>query len=139
MSIENIPDSLVNNETLTPVVRRMLGDDTAELGDWQLRHVQGGVGGGLETTSVHRLEGKAKITTGSVTWSVILKILNRHGDNDPAGSHYWRREADAYQSGVLGVGVGEYFAYAIFNWLSPFTTLIFAAFRIKIKQLTNSK
>ena len=41
----------------------------------------------------------------------------------------------AYQSGVLGVGVGEYFIYAIFNWLSPFTTLLFAAFRIKIKQL----
>ncbi len=42
----------------------------------------------------------------------------------------------AYQSGVLGVGVGEYFFYAIFNWLSPFMTLIFAAFRIKIRQLT---
>ncbi len=41
----------------------------------------------------------------------------------------------AYQSGVLGVGVGEYFAYAMFNWLSPFTTLLFAAFRIKIKML----
>lgn len=43
----------------------------------------------------------------------------------------------AYQSGVLGVGVGEYFAYAVFNWLSPFTTLLFAAFRIKIKMLVN--
>ncbi len=41
----------------------------------------------------------------------------------------------AYQSGVLGVSVGEYFAYAIFNYLSPFMTLIFAAFGIKIKQL----
>ncbi len=41
----------------------------------------------------------------------------------------------AYQSGVLGVGVGEYFFFAIFNWLSPFTTLLFAAFRIKIKYL----
>ncbi|MDT7832407.1 Na+/H+ antiporter NhaC [Flavobacteriaceae bacterium S356] len=41
----------------------------------------------------------------------------------------------AYQSGVLGVGVGEYFFYAIFNWLSPFMTLIFAAFKIKIRQL----
>ncbi|MCL7754492.1 Na+/H+ antiporter NhaC [Polaribacter sp. Z022] len=41
----------------------------------------------------------------------------------------------AYQSGVLGVGVSEYFFYAIFNWLSPFTTLLFAAFNIKIKQL----
>jgi NhaC family Na+:H+ antiporter len=45
----------------------------------------------------------------------------------------------AYQSGVLGVGVSEYFFYAIFNWLSPFTTLFFAAFRIKIKQLYVSK
>ena len=43
----------------------------------------------------------------------------------------------AYQSGVLGVGVGEYFFYAIFNWLSPFTTLLFAALQIKIKQLVN--
>ncbi|WP_055445715.1 Na+/H+ antiporter NhaC family protein [Lacinutrix mariniflava] len=41
----------------------------------------------------------------------------------------------AYQSGVLGVGVGEYFIYAIFNWLSPFTTLLFAALNIKIRQL----
>ena len=38
----------------------------------------------------------------------------------------------AYQSGVLGVGVGDYFFYAIFNWLSPFITLLYAAFKIKI-------
>ncbi len=41
----------------------------------------------------------------------------------------------AYQSSTLGVNVGDYFIYAIFNWLSPFMTLAFAAFRIKIKQL----
>ncbi len=45
----------------------------------------------------------------------------------------------AYQSGVLGVGVSEYFFYAIFNWLSPFMTLLFAAFRIKIRQLASPK
>lgn len=44
----------------------------------------------------------------------------------------------AYQSGVLGVGVGEYFIYAIFNWLSPIMTLIFAAFSIKIRQLVRN-
>ncbi len=44
----------------------------------------------------------------------------------------------AYQSGVLGVPVVDYFAFAIFNWLSPFMTLIFAAFRIKLKQLTTT-
>lgn len=42
----------------------------------------------------------------------------------------------AYQSGVLGVGVGEYFVYAFFNLISPVMTLLFAAFRIKIKQLS---
>ena len=45
----------------------------------------------------------------------------------------------AYQSGVLGVGVSEYFTYAIFNWLSPIMTLIFAGFNIKIRQLSTSK
>jgi Na+:H+ antiporter, NhaC family len=41
----------------------------------------------------------------------------------------------AYHSGVLGVSVADYFVYAIFNWLSPFMTLLFAAFQIKIAQL----
>lgn len=41
----------------------------------------------------------------------------------------------AYHSGVLGVSVFDYFAYAVFNYISPFMTLLFAAFHIKIKQL----
>ena len=44
----------------------------------------------------------------------------------------------AYHSGVLGVSVGEYFFYAIFNWLSPMMTLLFAALQIKIKQLATA-
>lgn len=43
----------------------------------------------------------------------------------------------AYQSGILGVSVADYFIYAIFNWLSPFMTLFIAAFNIKIKKLKN--
>lgn len=42
----------------------------------------------------------------------------------------------AYQSGVLGVPVLDYFVFAIFNWLSPFMTLLYAGLNIKIKQLT---
>ncbi len=41
----------------------------------------------------------------------------------------------AYQSGVLGVSVGDYFIYAIFNWLSPFMTLFVAAIKYKIRPL----
>jgi|TARA_B110000914_G_scaffold109890_1_gene96237 NhaC family Na+:H+ antiporter len=43
----------------------------------------------------------------------------------------------AYQSGVLGVGVGEYFIFAIFNWLSPIMTLVYAYFGIKIKKIVS--
>lgn len=42
----------------------------------------------------------------------------------------------AYHSGVLGVPVASYFVYAIFNYLSPFMTLFYAAFNIKIRQLS---
>ncbi|WP_372756571.1 Na+/H+ antiporter NhaC [Mariniflexile sp.] len=41
----------------------------------------------------------------------------------------------AYQSSVLGVDTLHYAGYAIFNWLSPFMTLLFAALHIKIKEL----
>jgi NhaC family Na+:H+ antiporter len=40
----------------------------------------------------------------------------------------------AYQSGVLGVATGEYFMYAFFNLVSPFMTLIYAFFNIRIKR-----
>lgn len=43
----------------------------------------------------------------------------------------------AYQSTVLGVSVSEYFFFAIFNYLSPITTLVFAALNIKIRQRLN--
>ncbi|MGB5497775.1 MAG: Na+/H+ antiporter NhaC [Maribacter sp.] len=45
----------------------------------------------------------------------------------------------AYHSGVLGVSVADYFFFAVFNWLSPFMTLLFAALNIKIKQLRSTE
>jgi NhaC family Na+:H+ antiporter len=45
----------------------------------------------------------------------------------------------AYQSGTLGVSTFDYLPYAFFNILSPFMTLIFAAFNIKIRQLVSDK
>jgi len=44
----------------------------------------------------------------------------------------------AYHSDVLNVSVADYFFFAIFNYLSPFMTLIFAGFSIKIKQLKDA-
>ena len=45
----------------------------------------------------------------------------------------------AYQASVLGVDTLSYAGYAIFNYLSPFMTLLFAAFGIKIRQLAENK
>jgi NhaC family Na+:H+ antiporter len=44
----------------------------------------------------------------------------------------------AYNSKVLGVATENYLIYAMFNWLSPVMTLIFAYFRIKIKKLNTN-
>ena len=41
----------------------------------------------------------------------------------------------AYQSSVLNVNVIDYFIYAIFNWLSPITTLIVVSLGYKIKRI----
>ncbi len=40
----------------------------------------------------------------------------------------------AYQSRVLGVDTWHYLPYAVFNYVSPFMTLLFAALQIKIRQ-----
>ncbi len=45
----------------------------------------------------------------------------------------------AYQSGALGVATFDYLPYAIFNYLSPIMTLIFAALNIKIRQLVSKE
>ena len=41
----------------------------------------------------------------------------------------------AYHSGVLGVPAIDYVFFAVFNYISPFMTLLFAALNIKIRQL----
>ena len=42
----------------------------------------------------------------------------------------------AYNASVLNVPTESYLVYAVFNWLSPIMTLVFAYFKIKIKRLT---
>lgn len=45
----------------------------------------------------------------------------------------------AYHSNVLGVSTFAYVPYAIFNYLSPIMTIIFAYFKIKIKMAKEAK
>ena len=39
---------------------------------------------------------------------------------------------------IIGIVI-LYFIYAIFNWLSPIMTLIYAGFSIKIRTIINAK
>ena len=45
----------------------------------------------------------------------------------------------AYNAATLGVATGEYWVYAFFNIISPFMSLIYAVFGIKIKKLAPAK
>ncbi|WHT38610.1 Na+/H+ antiporter NhaC [Myroides sp. mNGS23_01] len=45
----------------------------------------------------------------------------------------------AYHAGVLGIPTLTYLPYAFFNYLSPFVTLLYAAFDIKIRRIVNRK
>lgn len=45
----------------------------------------------------------------------------------------------AYNSGVLGIPTLTYLPYAFFNIISPFMTLLFVAFNIKIRRIINKE
>ena len=45
----------------------------------------------------------------------------------------------AYNAGVLGVATGVYLPFAFFNLISPLMTLIFAAFKIRIRRIKKER
>lgn len=116
--------------TLTPLVRSALRDDAVNVVGWQSTQIHGGAGGGAAegASSIYRLSGKGRNRTALHPWTLILKALYPHAGDDPSGSHYWRREADAYQSGFLNAlpgglaaprcfGVSEQADGSIWLWL----------------------
>jgi hypothetical protein len=70
-----------------------------EIVDWQCRQIHGGSGGIAE---LYRLNGSACDQRKMTPWSLILKVIRRQPDRlDPSHWGYWKREALAYQSGLL--------------------------------------
>lgn len=89
---------------LTPLVRRALDlPDGAALGDtsaeWQ--QLSGGVGGGIGGTAVYRVSGSAVVDGQARRWALIAKLLYARPDEARDSSHYWRREALIYRTGLL--------------------------------------
>jgi hypothetical protein len=78
-----------------------LGSKTLKVADWHYQAIHAGIGGGVGGTHLYRFAGSARDLDETVRWTLILKILNAQSDADSASSHYWRREAEAYRSGLL--------------------------------------
>ena len=89
----------IDRSTLTPLVQSALNSETFEVSDWTYEQLHAGVG---EWSAVYRFAGLGREQDQTVPWSLILKVLRPHdlGAN-PASWNYYKREADAYQSGCL--------------------------------------
>lgn len=114
------PPQGLDRDTLIRPVRRALAAETAEIVDW--RHeplaytVRNPAAGGM-----YRIVGHARARGVVQPWSLILKVSHSPSGRtwpdgrvapagwgtDPAHNQYWRREALAYQSGLLDDLPGE--------------------------------
>ena len=102
--------SALTSETLTPIVRRAVADDSAEVIEWSFSPVSGEAINPI-TAGIYKFAGQAQSHEQIIPWSVILKIaqwvdftgtpLEKGYLNDPLDWNYWKREALAYQSGIL--------------------------------------
>lgn len=88
----------VDDVTLAPVLRSVLGPDAEFDGPWDGRPLHGGFGG----QGLYRFGGVARIRDGVRPWSVVLKVCPPEAEGgDPAAWNAPRRETLAYGSGFL--------------------------------------
>lgn len=84
---------------LTSLVRQSIQRDNAEIIDWKIEMLHGGLS---LNSNIHRFSGTAREEDKVLPWSLILKIIRSpDGQDDPTSLNYWKREALAYQSGLL--------------------------------------
>lgn len=122
------------HDTLTDRARRALGSHEVEVDAWECRALHGGLG--VASVGIYRVGGKARLADVPVPWSLVLKVISPPTPDKPTAQMelnerhllYWRREALAYQSGLLDnlppglavprcYGVDERFDGAIWLWL----------------------
>ncbi len=89
----------IDRATLTPLVQSALNSETVEVVNWECEQLHGGIAAG---TAIYRFSGQGRDQGQTIPWSLILKILWPEGGNaDVSAWDYYKREADAYQSGWL--------------------------------------
>ena len=89
----------IDTAMLTPLVRQSTQRDKVEIIDWKMETLYGG---GSLNSEIRHFSGMARDGGNLLPWSLILKIIRSpDGRDDPSSLTYWKREALAYQSGLL--------------------------------------
>lgn len=93
------PEQEIDRGYLTDLVQKALDRPGLQVTSWKAQPIHGG----LEWDSaVFRVQGEAGDGGETIPWSLILKAVKPADKaRDPAGIWYWKREALAYQSGLL--------------------------------------
>jgi hypothetical protein len=73
-----------------PSLQDFFGLADSAFDTFTLHPLSGGFGGGVGGTAVYRAVGSG--------WSLVVKVLEARPDEQPSDSHYWAREAEAYQA-----------------------------------------
>lgn len=95
----NTFERVVDQAHVTDLVRKALNRPGLEITGWQVKALQGGM---EFDSAVYRYQGEALDGREMVPWSLILKSVKPTlKASQPDGIWYWKREALAYQSGLL--------------------------------------
>jgi Phosphotransferase enzyme family len=93
----------IPQDILTDIVGRMLGGVRVALTSWSVDSI-GYPGVSPHSRGLFRVRGSANTSAGAREWSLILKAVQLVDDSpmsDETHPFYWKREALAYQSGLL--------------------------------------
>jgi hypothetical protein len=97
----------IDADLLSGPVRRLAGAPDATIVDWRCEPVAW-TAVAWTTAGIFRIAGTLREAAVTRPWSVILKIVVHSGPAtaDPSDRLYWRREADAYESGLFARAEG---------------------------------
>jgi hypothetical protein len=91
--------TLVDPEYLASLLQRTLGNPFVQIREWGVQGLKGGLEYG---SAIYRLQGSVVADGNVQSWSLILKTIQPDAQfDDPQGYRYWKRETQAYQSGLL--------------------------------------
>jgi hypothetical protein len=100
---------------LTPLARKASGRENLRLEGWQVETISGGAEGSI----VQRISGVGQADGQAVPWSLISKTIVAGPANSASlqASHYWKREPNYYQSGLLANLPGGLRAARCYGWV----------------------